>query len=68
MPISKRQPKRWTQHVTQTSNALDLEPKVFAQGRPTQHRKVTKTLGREEHPPEKRSLSLCDVDVDFLHQ
>ncbi len=29
MAAKKQQPKRWTQHVTQTSNALDLERGVF---------------------------------------
>lgn len=29
MATRKQQPKRWTQHVTQTSNALDLERGVF---------------------------------------
>jgi hypothetical protein len=30
MPAKKSQPHRWTKHVMETSNALDLEPKVFA--------------------------------------
>ncbi len=68
MPGPKHQPKRWTQHVTQTSNALDLEPKVFAMEDPRRIAMSPKALGREEHPSEKRSVSLCDVYVDFLHQ
>ena len=51
MPISKRQPKRWTQHVTQTSNALDLEPKVFAQGNP---RSIARSLKRSAEKSTRR--------------
>jgi len=29
MPPSTQTPRRWSQHVTETSNALDLQPGVF---------------------------------------
>ena len=51
MPSSKPQPKRWTQHVTQTSNALDLEPKVFAQEDP---RRIAMSLKRSAEKSTRR--------------
>jgi predicted aminopeptidase len=34
MATKQKKPTRWSQHVTQTSFALDLEPKVFAKEDP----------------------------------
>jgi hypothetical protein len=51
MPSSKRQPKRWTQRVTQTSNALDLEPKVFANKDP---RSIARSLKRSAEKSTRR--------------
>lgn len=36
MPTESRDNKRWSQHVTDTSNALDLDPGVFTWNDPRQ--------------------------------
>src|SRR5947199_7307976 len=33
--MSTRQVKRWSRHVTEKSNALDLDPKVFSRNDPS---------------------------------
>jgi len=43
--------KRWSQHVTQTSNALDLEQGVFAQRSP---RKIAESLKRSAEKSQRR--------------
>ncbi len=51
MATDKR--KQWSQHVTQTSNALDLEPKVFAQADP---HSIARSLKRSaEHSQRRKS-------------
>ena len=53
MAAKKTQSKRWSQKVTQTSNALDLEPKVFAQDNP---RDIALSLKRSaEHSQRRKS-------------
>ena len=42
---------RWSQHVTETSNALDLEFKVFAQDDP---RKIARSLKRSAERSNRR--------------
>ena len=42
---------RWSQHVTETSNALDLESKVFAQEDP---RKIARSLKRSAERSNRR--------------
>lgn len=51
MAVKKQQPKRWSQHVTQTSFALDLEPKVFAQDDP---KGIARSLKRSADKSKKR--------------
>src|SRR2546426_8500470 len=67
MAASPRKGKRWSQRVTQTSDALDLEKRVFAKEDP-QHRPLAQALGRAEHSTQKQSVSLGDVDADLLPQ
>lgn len=45
------QSSRWSQHVTQTSNALDLEPGVFTWNSP---RKVAASLKRSAEDSRRR--------------
>lgn len=47
----KSKPKLWSQHVTETSNALDLEPKVFAQDDP---RRIAESLKRSAERSKRR--------------
>ena len=51
MPARKRQFHRWTQHVMKTSNALDLEPKVFTQDDP---RSIARSLKRSAERSNRR--------------
>jgi len=52
MPIKK--PKHWSQHVTQISNALDLEPGVFSWNDP---RKIAASLKRSADSSTRRKAS-----------
>lgn len=59
--------KRWSKHVTEKSNALDLEQGVFSKDDP---RSIARSLKRSADPAGavERSLSLCDVDAYVLHK
>lgn len=47
-------PQRWSQQVTRTSNALDLEPGVFAWDDP---RRIAESLKRSADASERRRAS-----------
>ncbi len=49
--MSTRTPKRWSQHVTETSHALDLEPGVFTLDDP---RAIARALKRAAEQSERR--------------
>ncbi|HTP00755.1 MAG TPA: DUF3175 domain-containing protein [Anaerolineales bacterium] len=51
MPAENKQPHRWTHHVMETSNALDLEPKVFARDDP---KSIAKSLKRSAEKSNRR--------------
>ncbi len=51
---SKPSPKRWTQHVTQTSNALDLDSGVFTWDDP---RRIARSLKRSAERSQRRKSS-----------
>ncbi len=51
---SKSKPKRWTQHVTQTSNALDLDKGVFTWDDP---RRIARSLKRSAERSKRRKSS-----------
>ncbi len=48
---SKSNPKRWTQHVTETSNALDLDRGVFTWDDP---RRIARSLKRSAERSKRR--------------
>src|SRR5512142_2700886 len=50
----KSKPKRWTQHVTQTSNALDLDKDVFTWDDP---RRIARSLKRSAECSQRRKSS-----------
>jgi hypothetical protein len=51
--MTTRKPKKWSQHVTETSDALDLEAGVFALDDP---RKIARSLKRSaEHSKRRKS-------------
>jgi hypothetical protein len=58
--------RRWSQDVTEHSNALDLKHDVFAQDDPTAIARSLKRSALDSHR-RKSSVSLCDVDVDILY-
>jgi hypothetical protein len=51
MPAKKPQTNRWSQRVTQTSNALDLENRVFARMDP---RQIARSLKRSAESSQRR--------------
>ncbi len=51
MATKKKQPKRWTHRVMQTSNALDLEPKVFMKEDP---KSIARSLKRSAEESKRR--------------
>lgn len=51
MATKKRKTKRWSQHVMETSNALDLEKGVFAQDDPHQ---IARSLRSSAERSERR--------------
>ena len=51
MATKKQQPKRWTQQVTQNSNALDLERGVFTFDDP---KKIARSLQRSAEKSNRR--------------
>ena len=55
MPTKKRkpksEPKRWSRHVMETSNALDLDKGVFAQEDP---RRIARSLKRSAERSKRR--------------
>lgn len=51
MPAGKSASSRWSQKVTETSNAMDLEPNVFSSRSP---RKVAESLKRSAEESHRR--------------
>src|SRR5437764_4826210 len=51
MAAAKSNPKRWSRRVTQTSNALDLQARVFAQDDP---RSIARSLKRSADRSRRR--------------
>ena len=54
MSADKSKSKRWSKHVTENSNALDLENKVFAQEDP---RRIARSLKRSAEKSKRRKSS-----------
>jgi hypothetical protein len=53
-PTSESKPKRWTQRVMETSNALDLEPGIFTWDDP---RRIAESLKRSAEESNRRKSS-----------
>jgi len=51
---AKRNSQRWSKKVTETSNALDLKPKIFAQKEP---RAIARSLKRSAERSRRRKSS-----------
>jgi len=61
---AKRRGKRWSQHVTRTSHALDLEAKVFTLSSP---RAITASLKRSALRSRHRKASAYRSAVSMLN-
>ena len=65
---AKKSPHRWSKHVTETSDALDLKPHVFESRDPKAIARSLKASAEHSERPQERSVPLGDVDADLLHQ
>ena len=61
---AKSSPQRWSQHVTETSNALDLEKDVFA-GRDPKH--IAASLKRSAEASKRRKGSPLQSAMSMLN-
>ena len=66
--MARRKPRRWSQRVTRTSNALDLESGVFRMRSP---RAIARSLarsaeasGRRKSPPFRSAMSMLTFFVN----
>lgn len=59
----KRGARRWTQHVTDTSNALDLEPGVFTHSDP---RRIARSLKRSAERSRRRKADAYRSAMSML--
>jgi hypothetical protein len=64
MPARKQPSKRWSQHVTQTSFALDLEPRVFALDDP---RSIAESLKRSAEKSKNRKAEPFQSAMSMLN-
>jgi hypothetical protein len=62
MPVG-RKTRKWSAEVTETSNALDLEPKVFAQDDP---KKIAASLKRSAERSKRRKASPFQSAMSML--
>ncbi|THD55525.1 DUF3175 domain-containing protein [Phenylobacterium sp.] len=61
--MAERHPRRWSQKVAETSDALDLEPKVFAQRSP---KKIADALKRSAERSRRRKGSAFQSAMSML--
>lgn len=52
--VDKKRPRRWSQKVTESSNALDLEPGVFSWKNP---KRIARSLSRSAEASRRRKSS-----------
>ncbi len=68
MATKKEEPKRWTQHVTHTSNALDLERGVFTFDDPKQIarslRRSAEKSNRRKAEPFRSAMSMLNFYIN----
>jgi hypothetical protein len=61
---SKLSPKRWSQHVTETSNALDLDQGVFSWSDP---KRIAASLKRSAESSKRRKGSPAQSAMSMLN-
>lgn len=64
MLSAKRKPSRWSQHVTETSNALDLEQNVFTWKNP---KKIAKSLQKSAENSIRRKGTVYQSAMSMLN-
>jgi hypothetical protein len=67
MPKNKSKQK-WSQKVTDNSDAMDLEGGVFKQRSAKKDRGLAQTFRRGKSAAEGNPVPVCNVDADLLHQ
>jgi hypothetical protein len=63
-PTAKSSPKRWSQHVTETSNALDLDPGVFSW---SDAKRIAASLKRSAESSQRRKGSPLQSAMSMLN-
>jgi Protein of unknown function (DUF3175) len=61
---AKSSPRRWSQHVTETSNALDLEKSVFSWSDP---KRIARSLKRSAEASKRRKASPLQSAMSMLN-
>ncbi len=64
MPVKKHTARRWSQHVTETSNALDLDSGVFTWSDP---KRVARSLKRSAETSTRRKASALQSAMSMLN-
>jgi hypothetical protein len=62
--MTTKKPTRWSQHVTEASNALDLEPGAFSWDDP---RKIALSLKRSAEDSDRRKTSAFASAMSMLN-
>ena len=60
--------RRWSQDVTERSNALDLQARRVRAGRPKGDRSFVEAVGARKPSAQEFAVPVGDVDVDVLYQ
>lgn len=63
-PPKVRQPAKWSAHVTRTSDALDLEPKVFSKSSPDA---IARSLKRSAEASARRKAAPYQSAMSMLN-
>jgi len=66
--MAEKKVKRWSQHITETSNALDLERGVFSWDDPRRIalslKRSAETSGRRKSPPLRSAMSMLNFYIN----
>jgi hypothetical protein len=63
MTAKQKAPKKWSQHVTETSNAMDIEGGTFASDDP---RKIARALEKDAESSKRRKSSPYRAAMSML--
>ena len=62
---TRKKSTRWSQRVTETSDALDIKKGVFSLHSPLKIAAVAEALRGQESPLQNRTFSVRHVDAEF---